>query len=159
MLAGARVGARPFSVLDVPSTREEVNKDPAWTGVCAAQGSQGPAGQDSWLPGRALTSHSSRMWVACDQENYTGQFKCSLYSSPPPRFSFFKNSNLLEKFSKAGAWPRATRGMATEILCRSHAWCHPLLHQTHLHQTTPAPPDQSQGWLFCLSKDPRGCPF
>lgn len=34
-----------------------------------------------------------------------------------------------------------------------------LLLKIHLHQTTPTPPDQKQGYLFYVRKEPQRCQF
>lgn len=55
-------------VLNVPSTWRGSKQGPGCTCVCAAQGSQGLARSGLATQSGGLTSRSSKMWAACDQE-------------------------------------------------------------------------------------------
>lgn len=98
-MAGLRVSAGRSAVLvqaqsivlNVPSTWRGSKQGPGCTCVCVAQGSQGPArpGQDSRPSQGGLRHGAPKRGLRVTRRNYTGQFKYSLCSSLPLRFSLY----------------------------------------------------------------------
>lgn len=92
------------------------------------------------------------------RKNYKGQFKYSLYFSPPLGFPFSKTVIFWRSSAKLEHSKQLRVEWPTGVMPKHHVGCHPFSEHGWIKLPQPYQ-TKNRAFLFCLSEDPQGCQF